>query len=362
MNSKFIEDVINGMDDWVRVLDCNANIIYMNKAMTEGLKSFPTGKKCFNAIGRSEPCEDCISKKAICDGEPHEKEEIIEDRFFSVMSSPIKDGDGKIIAIVEVLRDITQFKKMQKKIMEQNKKLQDELIFARKIQGSLLPKKLLEPRINFTFAYKPSETLGGDFLDIFKIDEDNVGIYIADVSGHGVPASMLTIFLRSSINKKTLSPACALQELYAEFNANNFDHDLYITLFYAIINLKQKTMIYSNAGHNVPPVIFTKDGFEVLNIAGIPISSWVKSPNYSEGVRLLQSGSRIFFSTDGIIELRNENNEFFGEDRIIEFLLNNTANPDQALNSIIEKACSFSGIQNIFEIPDDITMALLEIK
>jgi len=77
---------------------------------------------------------------------------------------------------------------------------------ARRLQCSLLPKELP--------------------LDIFKIDDEHIGIYM-----HGVPASMLTVFLRSSINKKTLSPAEALNQLYKEFNRDYYDQELYITIF-----------------------------------------------------------------------------------------------------------------------------------
>jgi len=359
---QFIENIIDGMYDWVRVLDKDDNIIYINKAMAEGLNDFPIGRKCYEAVGRTDPCENCISRKAVFDGKPHEKEELIGERLFSVMSSPVKKENGEIIAVVEVLRDITQLKQMQRKIIKQNIKLQNDLSLARKLQCSLLPKQLPENKIKFSFLYKPCEALGGDFLDIFKIDDDNIGIYVADVSGHGVPASMLTIFLRSSINKKTLSPASALTELYREFNTNDFDPDLYITVFYAVINLKTRTITYSNAGHNVPPIVFNNSRFDLLRVAGIPISNWTEKPVYTDRSMPLESGDRIFFYTDGIIEIRNEKGEQFGEERLLNILLNGNTATEVILNSIVDSACEFAGIKNTVELPDDITTALLEIK
>lgn len=363
-NRHFIIDIIDGMFDWVRVLDIDDNVIYMNKAMTEGLKSAKIGAKCYNAIGRITPCENCISRKTVFEGHPHEKEEHIGDRIFSVMSSPVKNEKGDIIAVVEVLRDATHIKQLQDRILRQNTRLRDDLGMARRLQCSMLPKDFKEDRVSFSFIYNSCEALGGDFLDIFKIGKNHMGLYIADVSGHGVPASMLTVFLRSTLNKKLFSPAEALKELFREYNNSNLVDDLYITVFYAILNLEEKTMLYSNAGHNVSPVIFNSpdiNAFKLLRHPGIPISRWVEDPYYTNGAINLNSGDKLFLYTDGIIEMRNPENEQFGEDRLLS-LLANYSDPSGTLNSIVDAACEFADIEDMTKILDDVTMALLEIK
>lgn len=362
--SKIIEHIIDGMYDWVRVIDADDRIIYVNKAMSESLEQELIGQKCYTAIGRDTPCEYCVSRSAVFNGIPQYKEEIIRGRTYSVMSSPIKDDEGNIVAVVEVLRDITEMKKLQKELLYQNKKLQTELNLARKLQCSLLPKELPEDKIAFSYIYKPCETLGGDFLDIFKIDNNHVGVYIADVSGHGVAASMLTVFLRSSIDKKTLSPAVALKKLYKEFNNDYSDQDFYITVFYGIIDLENNTFIYSNAGHNVSPVVFNpkNNKFDLLRIPGIPISNWVEDPVYMDSKVSLEHGDRLFLYTDGIIELKNAENQQYGEDRLVSVLLGDNSTPDIILDHIIESASKFAGIDNYNKISDDITMALIELK
>ena len=361
-NRNFVEDIVNGMFDWVRVIDRNNNVIYMNKTMSDALGNPETGLKCYQLIGKSEPCMNCISREAIFDDTSHEKEEYIGDRFFSVMSSPVKNDEGEIIAVVEVLRDITQVRLLQKELIRQNTKLNDELKLAKKLQSSLLPKQLPEDKVDFSFVYKPCDELGGDFLDIFKIDERHIGIYIADVSGHGVPASMLTVFLRSSLNKKLLSPAKALQELYQEFNTSRLDENLYITIFYAVIDIEDMSMKFSNAGHNVCPIIFNSDRFELLRLPGIPISNWLEKPEYRDGNAKLFKGDKVFFYTDGIVEMRNPENEQFGEERILDLLLNGKLEPVSTLNAILDAASSFAGTTDFAGIRDDITMALLKIK
>ncbi|HOA55566.1 MAG TPA: SpoIIE family protein phosphatase [Clostridiales bacterium] len=361
-NRPFIEDILNGMYDWVRVIDRDHNVIYMNRAMSEGLGVHHLGKKCYEVLGRSEPCLNCTSRKSVFDGESQEKEEYIGDRSFSVMSSPLRNSAGEVIAAVEVLRETTQLKKLYHEMQDQNHKLKSEVEMARKLQTSLLPDPPDDPRLDFSMVYMPCESLGGDFVDIFYIDDSRLGVYIADVSGHGAQASLLTVFLRSTINKKLLSPAKALEELYYEFNQSKLDREMYISIFYSIIDLDAKTMLYSNAGLNVIPAVYGRHRFELLRLPGIPISNWLEKPEYKEGTINLSSGDRFFMYTDGILEIRNEANEQFGEDRLLEILLKSSSTPEQILRDIKESAFKFAGARSLERLQDDVTMALLELK
>lgn len=361
-NKSFISDIIDGMYDWVRVIDRDYNILYVNKAMSDAIGKPIDGLKCYIALGKTQACETCISRNAIFDGASHEKEEIIQNRTYSVMSSPLRNAQGEIIAAVEVLRDVTETKKLQKKVMEQNRKMKSDLNVAKKLQCSLLPKPLHVQGISFSYVYKPSEDIGGDFVDIFTIDSDHVGVYIADVSGHGVSASILTVFLRGAINKKLSSPAAVLSELFHSYKTSNINGDLYITVFYAVVNIKTKTVTFSNAGHNMCPIIFNQGKFEILRAPGIPISNWLEDPGYINKSVKLSEGDRLFFYTDGIVETKNSENEQYGEKRLLDILLLDESEPDVVLNKIIEDAWSFAQIKEEGEIPDDITMALMEIK
>lgn len=350
------------MFDWVRVVDIDNNVLFMNRAMSESMRDNAECMKCYEVLGRGRPCSSCTSRKAVFEGKSFEKEERINDRYFSVMSSPLRNAEGKIIAAVEVLRETTQLKHLYKKMQEQNKSLKNNLDMARKLQASLLPGPLSDSRLDYSLIFIPCEALGGDFTDIFYIDGSHLGLYLADVSGHGVPASLLTVFLRSALNKKLLSPAEALEELYIEFNQSKLDDELYISMFYAIIDLDEKTMLYSNAGLNVIPAVFGENRFELLKMPGIPISNWMKKPDYRNGSISLKSGDKLFLYSDGILELRNAENEQFGEDRLLDILLNNNLKPKQLLLQIKRSAFQFAGIKNAGELQDDVTMALLGIK
>jgi len=362
LNGNFLKDVIDGMYDWVRVIDRDDNVIYLNRAMREGLRCNPVGEKCYRAVGRETPCDNCTSRRAAFEGIPFYKEETIGGRIFSVASSPVRNSGGEIIAVVEVLRDITKIKKLQDRVVEQNRRMQGDLEMAKKLQLSLLPQKALEGDIDFAYVYRPCEALGGDFLGFSAIDESHAALYIADVSGHGVSAAMLTVFLHSMLGKKTLSPAQALTGLYREFNGAGFDKDMYITVFYAIIDLDSGCMVFSNAGHGVRPIVFGKNRFEFLHLPGIPISDWLKEPGYRDAKIPLSNGDRVFMCTDGVIELRNPEGEQFGEERIIEILTDEKSGNEDKLRRITARALEFAGLDDFSAIPDDITMALFEIR
>ena len=357
-----IEDIINGMTDWVRVIDRNGNILFLNKAMSQNLSNDCIGEKCYKSLGRSGPCEICTSRSAVFNGKPQIKEEIINGRYFSVMSSPVRNSEGKIAAVVEVLRDITELKQLQKEITEQNKKLKRDLDMAKRLQCSLLPSSFSQDNIKFSYLYKPCETLSGDLIDIYKIDDENIGLYIADVSGHGVSASMLTVFLRSTIDKKELSPAKALGKLYEKYNLVGFEEHHYITVFLAVINTKNPSITFANAGHNAWPILLYNDSFELLKSCGVPLSNWLEKPIYKDSKITLEKGNRIFFYTDGLIEVKNEKNEYFDEKQLIDILMKDHSDPDTTLNNLFNKINDFRGNKkNTADSRDDITMAVIQI-
>lgn len=358
----FIEEIIDGMQDWVRVIDKNDNIIFVNKSMRESIGMNIVGQKCYEVLGRTSHCPNCINRSDIPDW-ARCKEEIINGRTFSVSSSTFKTDNDSIEddAVIEVLHDITEIKEMNQKIANQNIKLKEDLMMAKRLQSSLLPKSTIElEKAEFNFIYKPCETLGGDFINFFKIDDKHIGLYIADVSGHGVTASMLTVFLDVALDKSEISPAKALTQLFTSFNNNNFLSELYISVFYFVIDTEKYTITYSNAGLNVCPVIFSDNYINIIRATGIPISNWVENPEYTEHTISIKPKDNILLYTDGIIEIRNEKNQQFGEERLLNHITKSELIPSQTLEKLIEHIISFSNNPTL--IKDDITVALVGIK
>ncbi|NLX76527.1 MAG: SpoIIE family protein phosphatase [Clostridiaceae bacterium] len=358
---KFILDILDGMDDWVRVVDRNNTVIFINRSMEKDLGVYDlAGKKCYEIMGCGEPCEYCITNKAVFEGKSYKKEEVFNGRIFSVMSSPIIADDGSVNYAVEVLRDITKEKELEREIIKKNLKLQHDLEMARKLQMQLLPRDVKLPCLDFAYSYHPCDDLSGDMVNVFQIDKERVGIYIADVSGHGVSASMLTIFIISTLNKKNHSPSRALYRLFKQFNAGDFDKDSYITMFYGIYNTRTGIFTYANAGHNCAPVIISRDRVKKLCKPGIPISNWVDSPSYHDSTIQLDTGDKLFLYTDGVTDQWLEDpGEITSDSYILEILRDSNIDLNTALSKISRYV--YTRLDQIgAKQKDDITMALIQ--
>jgi sigma-B regulation protein RsbU (phosphoserine phosphatase) len=332
-------DILDGMIDWVRVIDKNGIIIYANKTMEDNLGRKVVGEKCYSILCKSHPCEQCITQRTINTGMILQKEEIVGDRIFSVKSSPVRGEDGEIYAAVEVFRDVTRERKLEKALLKKNEKMSKDLDFARTIQQKILPSKGNYGSITIDYLYKPSELLSGDMFDVFNINENYTGIYISDVVGHGVTASMLTMFVRQTmraIKSEVLSPAKALSELHKRFIDLKLDDEKYFTIFYGIIDNRNNSFTYVNGGHNCIPIHVNKEGVNLLESKGYPICSLFDKIKYKENTIKLNKGDKILFYTDGIIEAKNVKGEEFGLDRLIKTIEGKDTNLIKAIEEEIE--------------------------
>lgn len=342
----FFENIISGMRDWVRVVDKNGIVIFMNDPMKNQLGN-NVGKKCYLSLQKDSPCENCISNKAFIEDRVANKEEIVGERIYSVVSSPIKDKEGNINCAVEVFRDITEAKAMEALVLQQNQKMKNDLSFAKELQYKMLPKNgIYGNNVKIESLYIPSEILGGDVYDVIEIDEDNIGMYIADVSGHGVTSSMMTMFIRQTLKnlgENAKNPEKALEYLFQRYRELNIDDHYYITIFYGVYNRNNQIFSYTNGGHNCMPIIIRQQEVLELELPGLPICTIIDEADYERKSIKLNKGDKVLYYTDGITESRNHKKEFFGGHRIIELCKNNT-NIDikDLLDIIIEEVKNFS--------------------
>lgn len=350
-------DVLDGMVDWVRVVNKDKIVIYANRTMKEGLGRELLGERCYECLGKKHPCVLCITDKTIKTGKVEEKEEIVGDKIFTVKSSPVRNVNGEIYAAVEVFRDVTKEKRLENELIEKNEKMSKDLQFARNLQEKILPQKGMYNSLKIDYLYKPSEILGGDMFDIFNIDKEQTGIYISDVAGHGISASMMTMFIRQTMRaiKDTInSPGKVLTELHRRFLDLNLDNDNYFTIFYGIINNKTKTFKYANGGHNCMPLLIRNNDVKILESKDFPITYLFDSISYNEKEVSLTKGDKILLYTDGIIEARDNSDNEFGFDRLMDIIKNN--NGDNLLYEIDCKLQKFvQGTQK-----DDLAMVLVE--
>ncbi len=162
--------------------------------------------------------------------------------------------------------------------------------------------------------YFPCERLSGDFYDIYRIDEDNIGMYVLDVSGHGISAALMTMFCNNFIKSterlikryRGLKPHRNLKHFYEEFNKMNFPEEMHMVIFFASYNISTRTLTYCTGGMNCYPILVRKSGdAEFLNQSqGFPICQMSEffTPEYKSAKIDLMPGDRIVFYTDGLID------------------------------------------------------------
>lgn len=348
--------VLDGMADWVRVVDSSGSILFANKTMKENFGEDMVGKECYLIHEGKKKCTFCITNISIITGEVVQKEEVINGKYYSVKSSPITNGEGKIYAAVEVFRDVTRERKLEIELIERNKKMHKDLEFAKRIQERILPKKGILDCINLDYIYKPSEMLSGDMFDVYHIDRHHIGIYISDVAGHGVSASMMTMFIRQTMRVmkgNILSPSQALTELHGRFTLLNLEVDNYFTIFYGVLNTQTGIFKYANGGHNCIPIKFGDNGLELLNISGFPIALLGEEMYYDEKQVQLLTGDKILFYTDGITEIKDSVGHEFGVEGVLDTIKNS---PRNLLKEIEENVIS----HNYGEQEDDFALVLME--
>jgi sigma-B regulation protein RsbU (phosphoserine phosphatase) len=186
--------------------------------------------------------------------------------------------------------------------------LKRETSIAKDIQNSILPvnDEYLDI-IGINAEYLPVGDLGGDVYDLVKLSDDEVLVYIADVAGHGIQASLLTIYLRENIranaNEALNSLGALMRKLLASYNALDIDAAMYIGLLLCKYNKKKKALSILNAGHNCYPLVIRRDGcVEEIPVRGMPISKF-NDGNACELEDIgMRQGDRLLMFTDGLAE------------------------------------------------------------
>lgn len=354
----FYEDIFSSMQDMLRVIDKNGIVVYQNTPMSKETGNF-IGQKCHSLFSREKSCRSCICHNQIkCSG-PLSKEVHINNRTYSVISALLKNSPGYY---VEVFRDISLSKKHEKKIEDQNSKMKSDLEFAKIIQKSLIPSSgVYSDMIYFSGKYKPAELLGGDMFDIIEIDDENIAFYIADVSGHGVTSSLVTMFVNQTLkNMRTLAkkPCAALKVLMEKYMELGISDDKYFTILYCVYNKNRKTVNITNAGHNCLPIHIKKSDGSLLEIDsfGMPICEIYEYAICNVNEFKVESGDRLLLYTDGISEAKDKNGIFFEEKFHDELELVKNLETNHIVDQIIKRSLKHSsGVIN-----DDMAIMAIE--
>lgn len=249
-------------------------------------------------------------------------------------------------------------------IQKQNMQMECELKQAREMQKIILPSGNAQiPHACIYSKYLPMHQIGGDFYDIFEIAPNKFGLMVADVSGHGIPAALLS-FMISGIFK--YSAAGVLSSKIVLNLVNNIIYgklpeSKFATMFYGIYDATQQTLIYSNASH--PPGLVlrpsTKEVFRLKKTGGIIGLFNNEFTQYEEAQFLFAPGDKLILYTDGIQEVINDNHKILGISRIESFLKDHAdLNLINLLDKLLDYCIGYSNHQNL---DDDATILGLEI-
>jgi HAMP domain-containing protein len=244
----------------------------------------------------------------------------------------------------------------------EKERVQKELEIAKGIQQTFLPESA--PKIEgFDLAglNTPALEVGGDFYDFIPVDLNKWGLVIADVSGKGVPAALFMALSRTLIRSNTTGSTSPLETIRRtnDIIAQDTRANMFVTLFYGVLDPVRKTLTYINAGHN-PPLVQGKSPVEITMLAAKGIALGVLTDmEFEEKEISLHPGDILILYTDGVTEAINLKNEMFGHERISGIVEENYYLSAQEIIQKIEKEVfTFSEGQPQF---DDITLLLLKV-
>ncbi|HLJ93778.1 MAG TPA: SpoIIE family protein phosphatase [Gemmataceae bacterium] len=203
-----------------------------------------------------------------------------------------------------------EFVRVHHQLQQSYRQLDQDLDLSRRIQHSMLPRTLPDvPPARFAVEYRPCGRVGGDFYDVFRLDEDHVGFYVADVVGHGLPASLLTIFLKKAIRFKEISqreyrllaPHEVLQYLNRDLIDQAVADNPFITMVYALFNRRTGCLSFARAGHPHPIHVPHRGEPKLWHVHG-PLLGVFDAPFTTETFRL-RPGDKLLLHTDGLDSL-----------------------------------------------------------
>ena len=251
------------------------------------------------------------------------------------------------------------------KITAEKERIGAELELATKIQADMLPNIYPafpdRPEFDIYATMTPAKEVGGDFYDFFLIDDNHLGIVMADVSGKGVPAALFMMMSKILVNNYAMmgeSPAKVLEQVNAQICKNN-EEEMFVTVWFGVLEISTGKITAANAGHEYPIVKKADSSFELFKDKHGFVIGGMEGMRYKDYEFTLEKGGSLFLYTDGVAEATNAGNELFGTDRMLEAL--NTepeAAPEKLLSNMQKAVDDFVGDAPQF---DDLTMLSVKL-
>ncbi len=270
-------------------------------------------------------------------------------------------------------RDVTNMTKEMDRYISEIYKFAEEkadskaaLSVAAKIQRDMLPCRFpaFPDRDDFCIfaSMTPAKEVGGDFYDFFLLDDDHLGMVIADVSEKGIPASLFMVISKTLIKdhaQMCRSPKTILEEVNNKLCESNGE-GMFVTVWLGILTISTGKIVAANAGHEFPAIRKANGEFELFQDEHGFVLGCMKDMKYNEYEMELEKGGCLFLYTDGVPEATNANDELFGTDRMLEALNKDPkATPGDILDNVKKATDEFVGDAPQF---DDLTMMAVTLK
>ena len=227
---------------------------------------------------------------------------------------------------------------------------------AASVQTMLIPARLPKnDAYEFDGIYMPHSGVGGDYYDCIRLNEHEIVFCIADISGKGIPAAILMANFQANVQtlvRKHISPD-KFVELLNKAVQRITKGDKFITFFVAKYHVLERKIQYINAGHN-PPILLTNDSITLLSEGCTILGAFDEIKQIQVGELIVPKSSMIVCYTDGLTDLQDENNEFFGEDRFYAFAKKHSTLAPHDFN--LQLIARINEFRNTQEYNDDITM------
>ncbi|MFM7017090.1 MAG: PP2C family protein-serine/threonine phosphatase [Bacteroidota bacterium] len=268
----------------------------------------------------------------------------------------LKDVIPFIHTITNIIVVAIENKRLTKESIRQAQ-IEKELELAARMQSMLFPAHIPHnSRIDLAATYLPHQMVGGDYYDYIELNENELLICLADVSGKGISAALLMSNFQANLNAKApLSKS--LIDLVHDLNGSvnkSAKGEKFITVFIAIINTKNRVLKYVNAGHN-PPLIYSGNEFHLLDKGTTGLGMFDELPFIHEGEISFQPGSTLFCYTDGVVEQENTSGDVFGVEVLMDLIQkNHQVNSMKDLH--VGVINSFNEFKKAVEPIDDVTL------
>lgn len=262
-----------------------------------------------------------------------------------------------------------------RELAEHNERIEQDLKLAQTVQLGFLPKAFpRQDRLVFDKFYLTSDMLGGDLFDVFGLDHDHVALYMADVSGHGVSAALISGLLKMAVASVKEKGGIARGHLHAdlydpdrvlttlnEMLVKEIPEYEFITMIYGVINLATNIFQIANAGHPYPLCYRTQQAeLELWKIPSGPALGFIENQSFPIAEMNVGEGDRVIFYTDGLTEAMNPDGEEFGEEQLMDVVRQHGADTPMHIIEAVRGAVDLH--RNGEKVSDDFSMLVTEIR